>query len=102
MQKLDEEDGACLAGLRDEALRRIAPRAPSIAPASFSQLIMTRIAAAMRHAIALEPKQARAYAGAIQANAAEEPRGAGNVLPTARTPPHMPGSSFPSAGAGRR
>jgi hypothetical protein len=39
-------------------LRRIAPRAPSVAPASFSQLIMTLIAAAMRHAIALEPKQA--------------------------------------------
>ena len=58
LQKLDEEDGVYLAGLPDEALRRIAPRAPSVAPASFSQLIMTLIAAAVRHAIALEPKQA--------------------------------------------
>ena len=58
LQKLDEEDGAYLAGLLDEALRRIAPNAPSTALASFSQLIMTLIAAAVRHAIALEPKQA--------------------------------------------
>lgn len=58
LQKLDEEDGAFLAGLLDEALRRIAPNAPSPALASFSQLIMTLIAAAVRHAIALEPKQA--------------------------------------------
>jgi hypothetical protein len=39
-------------------LRRIAPNAPSPALASFSQLIMTLIAAAVRHAIALEPKEA--------------------------------------------
>src|SRR5215208_3082042 len=58
LQKLDEEDGAYLAGLLDEALRRIAPNAPSSALASFSQLVMTLIAAAVRHAIALEPKQA--------------------------------------------
>ena len=42
----------------DEALRRIAPNAPSTALASFSQLIMTLIAAAVRHAIASEPKEA--------------------------------------------
>lgn len=58
LQKLDEEDGAYLAGLLDEALRRIAPNAPSPALTSFSQLIMTLIAATVRHAIALEPKQA--------------------------------------------
>jgi AcrR family transcriptional regulator len=58
LQKLDEEDGAYLAGLLDEALRRIAPDAPSPARASFSQLMMTLIAAAVRHAIALEPKEA--------------------------------------------
>ncbi|MBR1247995.1 hypothetical protein JQ609_13815 [Bradyrhizobium sp. AUGA SZCCT0169] len=50
--------GAYLAGLLDEALRRIAPNAPSPALASFSQLVMTLIAATVRHAIALEPKQA--------------------------------------------
>ncbi|MBR1232886.1 hypothetical protein [Bradyrhizobium sp. AUGA SZCCT0182] len=49
--------GAYLAGLL-EALRRIAPNAPSPALASFSQLVMTLIAATVRHAIALEPKQA--------------------------------------------
>src|SRR5882757_7960289 len=58
LQKLDEEDGAYLAGLLDEALKRIAPDAPSPALASFSQLIMTLIAAAVRHAIALKPKEA--------------------------------------------
>jgi len=58
LQKLDEEDGAYLAGLLDEALKRIAPDAPSAAHAAFSQLTMTLIAAAVRHAIALEPKQA--------------------------------------------
>lgn len=58
LQKLDEEDGAYLAGLLAEVLKRIAPNAPSPALASFSQLIMTLIAAAVRHAIALEPKQA--------------------------------------------
>jgi AcrR family transcriptional regulator len=58
LQKLDEEDGVYLAGLLEEALCRIAPNAPSPALASFSQLVMTLIAAAVRHAIALEPKQA--------------------------------------------
>ena len=58
LQKLDEEDGAYLSGLLGEALRRIAPDAPAAALASFSQLIMTLIAAAVRHAIALEPKEA--------------------------------------------
>ena len=58
LQKLDEEDGAYLAGLLNEALRRIAPDAPSPALASYSQLIMTLIAAAVRHAIALPPKEA--------------------------------------------
>jgi AcrR family transcriptional regulator len=58
LQKLDEEDGAYLAGLLDEALKRIAPDAPSAALAAFSQLIMTLIAAAVRHAIALDRKEA--------------------------------------------
>jgi len=58
LQKLDEEDGAYLAGLLGEALRRIAPNAPAPALAAFSQLIMTLMAAAVRHAIALEPKEA--------------------------------------------
>ena len=58
LQKLDEEDGAYLAGLLDEALKRIAPDAPSPALAAFSQLIMTLIAAAVRHAIALDQKEA--------------------------------------------
>ena len=51
LQKLDEEDGVYLAGLLGEALRRIAPDAPTTALASFSQLIMTLIAATVRHAI---------------------------------------------------
>ena len=58
LQKLDEEDGAYLAGLLDEALKRIAPDVAAAALAAFSHLIMTLIAAAVRHAIALEPKEA--------------------------------------------
>ena len=58
LQKLDEEDGAYLAGLLADALRRIAPDAPTAALASFSQLIMTLIAAAVRHAITQDAKEA--------------------------------------------
>jgi AcrR family transcriptional regulator len=59
LQKLDEEDGACLAGLLAEALRRVAPNVPAPALSAFSQLTMTLIAAAVRHAIALPPKEGR-------------------------------------------
>jgi hypothetical protein len=52
--KLDEEDGAYLG----DALRRIAPGAPATALASFSQLIMTLIAATVRHAITQDAKEA--------------------------------------------
>jgi AcrR family transcriptional regulator len=58
LQKLDEEDGIYLAGLLGDALQRIAPGAPATALASFSQLIMTLIAATVRHAITLGPKEA--------------------------------------------
>lgn len=58
LQKLDEEDGAYLAGLLGETVRRIAPEATPAALAAFSQLMMTLIAAAVRHAIALEPRDA--------------------------------------------
>ena len=58
LQKLDQEDGAYLAGLLAEALRRIAPDAPAAALASFSELIMTLIAATVRHAITQDAKEA--------------------------------------------
>ena len=58
LQKLDEEDGAYLAGLLGDALRRIAPDAPTAALASFSQLMMTLIAATVRHAITQDAKEA--------------------------------------------
>jgi AcrR family transcriptional regulator len=58
LQKLDEEDGVYLAGLLADALRRIAPDAPGAALASFSQLIMTLIAATVRHAITRDAKEA--------------------------------------------
>ena len=58
LQKLDEEDGAYLAGLLGDALRRIAPDAPASALASFSQLMMTLIAATVRHAITQDAKEA--------------------------------------------
>jgi len=58
LQRLDEEDGAYLAGLLADALRRIAPNAQATALASFSQLIMTLIAATVRHAITQDAKEA--------------------------------------------
>jgi hypothetical protein len=58
LQKFDEENGVYVAGLLGDALRRIAPDAPRAALASFSQLIMTLIAATVRHAIAQDAKEA--------------------------------------------
>jgi AcrR family transcriptional regulator len=59
LQQLDAEDGAHLSGLLSEALRRIAPDANEPALSACSQLIMTLIAAAVRHAITLPAKEAR-------------------------------------------
>jgi len=59
LQKLDEEDGAYLSGLFLDALRRIAPNAPEPALSAFSQLTMTLIAAAVRHAITLDTRDAK-------------------------------------------
>jgi len=59
LQKLDEEDVDLLAGLLSEALRGIAPDAPRPALDAFSRLSMTLIAAAVRHAITLPPRDAR-------------------------------------------
>lgn len=59
LQKLDEEDVAFLSRLLSDALRRIAPKANASALSDFSQLTMTLIAAAVRHAITLPPKEAR-------------------------------------------
>jgi len=57
LQKLDEEDGAYLSGLFLDALRRIAPSTPALS--AFSQLTMTLIAAAVRHAITLDAREAK-------------------------------------------
>ena len=59
LQTIDEEDVAFLAGLLREALKRVAPKQPAAAFTSFSQLAMIQIAAAVRHAIALSPAEAR-------------------------------------------
>ena len=59
LQKLDEEDVDFLAGLLADAVRRIAPDAPKPALQAWARLVMTLIAAAVRHAITLPPKQAR-------------------------------------------
>ena len=53
LQQLDEADGAFLAGLLLGALTRIAPERDVPALAATSQLTMTLIAAAVRHAITL-------------------------------------------------
>lgn len=59
LQSIDEEDVAFLAGLLREALHRVAPKQPAPALTTFSQLAMIQIAAAVRHAIALPPTEAR-------------------------------------------
>jgi AcrR family transcriptional regulator len=59
LQKLDEEDVGYLAGLLSDALRRVAVDAPKPAREAFARLTMTLIAAAVRHAITLPPKDAR-------------------------------------------
>jgi AcrR family transcriptional regulator len=59
LQKLDEDDGAYLSGLLSDALRRIAPETPEPALSAFSQLTMTLMAAAVRHAITLDVKEAK-------------------------------------------
>jgi AcrR family transcriptional regulator len=59
LQQLDAEDGEYLAGLLSEAARRVAPDVSQTALSDFSQLAMTLIAAAVRHAIMLEPREAK-------------------------------------------
>lgn len=59
LQKLDEDDGAYLAGLLADTLRRIAPDAAKPALLAFAQMTMILIAAAVRHAITLPPKEDR-------------------------------------------
>ena len=75
LQKLDEEDGAYLAGLlRDAFSAHRAGDAATPALAAFSQLTMTLIAAAVRHAITLKPKDAGAHDRAVQTHAAGKSR----------------------------
>jgi hypothetical protein len=59
LRKLDEEDGAYLCGLLSDALRRVAAETPEPVLSAFSQLTMTLMAAAVRHAITLDLKQAK-------------------------------------------
>jgi hypothetical protein len=59
LQKLDEEDGAYLSSLLSETLRRVSPGVAGPVAEAFSQLTMTLIAAAVRHAITRPPKEAR-------------------------------------------
>jgi len=59
LQKLDEEDVDFLAGLLADAVRRIVPDAPKPELKAWARLVMTLIAAAVRHAITLPPKEAR-------------------------------------------
>ncbi|MGY2492695.1 hypothetical protein [Cupriavidus sp. CP313] len=59
LQKLDQEDSAHLAGLLMDALRSIAPNVSNAALSAFSQLTMILIAAAVRHAITLQPREGR-------------------------------------------
>lgn len=59
LQKLDQDDGAFLAGLLSAALRNIAPDVSEATLSAFSQMTMVLIAAAVRHAITLPTKEGR-------------------------------------------
>ncbi|MBR0715615.1 TetR/AcrR family transcriptional regulator [Bradyrhizobium liaoningense] len=59
LQRIDQDDVACLAGLLREALQRVAPKTPAAALTSFAELAMVLIAAAVRQAIMLPPAEAR-------------------------------------------
>ena len=59
LQQLDAEDGAHLAGLLSDAVQRIAPDIARPSLSAFSELMMTLIAATVRQAITLEPREAR-------------------------------------------
>jgi len=59
LQQLDEEDGAFLTGLLVDALRPVVPDLAEAAIATFAQLVMVLIAAAVRHAIVLPPDEAQ-------------------------------------------
>ncbi|MEO6215031.1 MAG: TetR/AcrR family transcriptional regulator [Sphingomonas sp.] len=59
LQALDAEDGAHLSGLLSDALRPLAPGIAAPALTAFAELTMMLIAAAVRHAILLEPREAQ-------------------------------------------
>ncbi|WP_063552750.1 TetR/AcrR family transcriptional regulator [Burkholderia territorii] len=59
LQALDRADGAFLAGLLADALANVAPGTTRTQRGVFAQLMMIQIAAAVRHAITLQPKAAR-------------------------------------------
>jgi hypothetical protein len=56
LQRIDEEDGLYLTGLLIEALQRAVPEVAEQARADFAQVVMVTIAAAVRHAVTLPPK----------------------------------------------
>jgi AcrR family transcriptional regulator len=59
LQRIDEEDGAYLAGMLIDGLRTVAPQVSERSLSDFSQMMMVLIAAAVRHAVFLPPKEGR-------------------------------------------
>jgi AcrR family transcriptional regulator len=59
LQALDREDGVFLTRLLFDGLRPLAPAVPDQTLADFCQMMMVVIAAAVRHAITLPPKEGR-------------------------------------------
>jgi AcrR family transcriptional regulator len=59
LQDLDKEDGVVLTRLLFDALRPVATSVPDPSLADFCQMAMVLIAAAVRHAITLPPKEGR-------------------------------------------
>ncbi|MET4247222.1 TetR/AcrR family transcriptional regulator [Bradyrhizobium sp. LA6.7] len=59
LQNIDEEDGAYLSRMLVDALQTVAPNVSERSLSDFSQMMMVLIAAAVRHAIFLPPKDGR-------------------------------------------
>ena len=66
LRELDREDGVFLTRLLFDALRPLAPSIPAQSLADFCQMAMVLIAAAVRHAITLPPKEGRRLLNAFK------------------------------------
>jgi AcrR family transcriptional regulator len=81
LQQLDREDGIFLTGLLFKALQPLAPSIPNQKLADFCQVTMVLIAAAVRHAITLSPKEGSRVLATFRELLPRQITTAENILP---------------------